>query len=168
MNGFHQVKRNSEDRLVVAVEEDGRRRSIDGVEPGKHSKFAAHIMRRFDFAAEGRAPQHHFSCAEGYQVCQVGMTAGKLLETERATFLWKMASQKGLEFGQVKLFSWSNLCRVVQRIGHQRIPIINPAFPLSVIPQSVSGNVKFARIRPRSANQLSVAQGATRLRSGPG
>jgi hypothetical protein len=75
------------------------------VEPGKNSKFAAHIVRRLDLAPERWAPQHHFPIAESYQVCQVGMAAGKLLETERAPFIWKMASQKGLEFAQVKRFS---------------------------------------------------------------
>jgi hypothetical protein len=83
------------------------------VKLGEHSEFPAHIVRRLDLAAEGRAPQYHFSLAESYEVCQVGMSAGKLLDTERAPFIWKMASQEGLEFAQFKLFSWPNLVRVV-------------------------------------------------------
>jgi hypothetical protein len=68
------------------------------VQSGKDSKLAAHIVRRLDLAAEGRAAKDQFFATELKQVGEVGMAAGKLLESKRPQFIWKMAAQKGFKF----------------------------------------------------------------------
>src|SRR5713226_4237084 len=44
VNRFHQIKRDAQDGLVVAEEEDLRRRGVERVELGEDTKFAAHVV----------------------------------------------------------------------------------------------------------------------------
>ena len=98
MNGFHEVKRNTQDGFVLAVGEHIRCRSVDGVELREHLKFSAHIVRCLHLAAEGRAPQHQFPAAQLNHVRQVGVPARILLDAERPLHMRKVVAQENSSF----------------------------------------------------------------------
>src|SRR5271156_1971875 len=64
LDWIHDVERRAEHRRIIAKEQNFRSRRVGGVEFGEHAKLAAHVMRGFYFAAEGRAAQNELLFAE--------------------------------------------------------------------------------------------------------
>ncbi len=73
---LHQVKRGSENALVLAVEDRRRRGRIDMAEPREDAVLASHVVGRLDPIAKGRPAQDPFLVARADQVGQVRMPCG--------------------------------------------------------------------------------------------
>src|SRR5467141_5301480 len=84
----------------------------------EHTELAAHIVRGFDFAAEGRSAQNHFLAPETHQVGQIGVAARELFDHEGSGLTGKMAAQERLELGQVEFFAGSYSGCAISKIAH--------------------------------------------------
>ena len=80
---LHQVKRGSEDALVVAVEHGCRGRGVNAAEPRQDAILAAHVVGGLDAIAKGGATQNPLLVAGANQVREVGMAVGELLDGQR-------------------------------------------------------------------------------------
>src|SRR5208282_1942674 len=92
----------------------------------KHAEFAAHVVRGFDLAAEGRPAQNHFAIAEMHKIRQIGMAARELLDGERTRAARKIAQQESLQPGEVGFFAWPYGSGMVSKISHVSVAELPP------------------------------------------
>src|SRR5580704_6436360 len=93
-------------------------RRVMSVQLRKHPKFAAHVVGRFDLAAEGWAAQHQFTRTQVYRISEVRMAAWILTDDERASFVRKMTAKKRFELGEVEFLSIANGRSLVLKRSH--------------------------------------------------
>ena len=116
-NRLHKVERSIENGKIVAIQNHFGRNRISLVQLGKHAIFAAHVMSRFNLAAEWRPAQHKFTTAPGHTIGQIRMTGGELLDRKRAGTV-EMPAEVRAEPGQIKFFPGSYGNRIITRGNH--------------------------------------------------
>src|SRR5580658_9191327 len=88
------------------------------VELGQNTKFTAHVVGGFDFAAERRTAKNYFARTELHGVGEIRMAAWVLADDQRSSFSRKMATKERFEFREVELLSRSNRCRLILEASH--------------------------------------------------
>src|SRR5260370_12184766 len=123
---------------------------------GEHAKFAAHVVGRFDFAAERRTPKNHFSRANFEGVSEVRMTARILANDKRSCLIRETAAKERFKLREVELFSRSQGGRLILKASHvslacSPLPISQKSRVVQVLKrvkcaqrETISGEQKFA------------------------